>query len=416
MEGGAYRYDTQTSSMVEITPTDPLIGRTLGLRFAGASPAGDVVFMGGPDNRDPVASINLFAFDAVTGALIGSTHNTDYVNVRKSVVSNGALYLGVRGKGDGGEVLKWTGSHDKNIMQFQSVAHLDGEVNELIDHEGYLFATTSVNGRAQAGVFRSPVKGVLNPGSGPWVTVFRAGDYEPDGVTAYTYAIGALASFQGKVVFGTMHFPFVAATAHRAVYGGTGGAGLLQDNLHTQRAISVFSVDGATTTAPNVRTLYGESKLDAWVPNDPRNPKGPGRWVSTLTKSGAPLLGPSGFGNPYNTYTWNMAVHNGKLYLGTFDWSYVLGDNSGLVKLFPTGLPCGNGYGADPFRLNDTTHPGAFVDTTGQGNQLNYGIRNSVSMNGALYLGMTNPMNLATDPGPFGNKPTGGWELLKASL
>jgi hypothetical protein len=81
------------------------------------------------------------------------------------------------------------------------------------------------------------------------------------------------------------------------------------------------------------------------------------------------------------------------------------------------------GFGADLFMVRGANEPFILESNDGVGNYLNYGIRtmlptqeeppqdfcSQTSDKDVFYLGMANPMNLATDP----NKPLGGWELIK---
>jgi len=412
----AYVYDTQTGSMTRITPRDPLIQQTLGMRWGGTSPDESVVFFGGPDLNTPAQGIVIHAFDAATWTPLGSTKLTAWGNIRKSVVLNGVLYVGVQGVTSGGAVLRWVGDHD-HPFDFEVVGNFDCEVEELAIHQGRLFAGTTPNGAAggaQGGVWRSPTipAGGLTPSNaGAWTKIFQIGDYEPDAVNAVTYGVGALASFGNSLVFGTMYFPFSAAHAEIAAYAlSSSDSSTLQIEAKTRRAVTIFRIDNATST-PVVKPLYADASVQVYVPTDPTHPKAGGSWVSKPTKLGTPLFGPSGFGNTWNNYTWNMTVFNNALYIGTMDWSYIYADTLGLFPANPTTLPGGNGYGADWFKMTSATAAGTLVSVDGLGNSYNYGIRTSTIVGGLLYLGTANPMNLATKSG----KPQGGWELIVAS-
>jgi hypothetical protein len=138
-----------------------------------------------------------------------------------------------------------------------------------------------------------------------------------------------------------------------------------------------------------------------------------------------PKFGLAGFGNPFNTYTWAMANFKGKLYVGTFDWSFVLADllSSGLAGLSVEGddvtqlidqvmldLPSNSAtYGADLWVFPRTDSAATVESQYGVGNYLNYGIRTMVAAPSQLFIGTANPMNMSTDPNPG---PVGGFELL----
>jgi hypothetical protein len=129
-----------------------------------------------------------------------------------------------------------------------------------------------------------------------------------------------------------------------------------------------------------------------------------------------PLMGLSGLGNMFNNYTWDMEVHNGQLFIGTMDWSYLFDKLLAQFAVSVTGSPPARDLqlpeyvsGADLFRLASSSANHAVPeDISGVGNWSNYGVRNMVS-DDFLYLGMANPMNLMTDPKD--DLPEGGWEL-----
>jgi len=106
-----------------------------------------------------------------------------------------------------------------------------------------------------------------------------------------------------------------------------------------------------------------------------------------------------GFNNPFNAYLWTMAVHQGRLYLGTLD--------TRVFALFtsPDQLAV---YGADQLSRSDlvewllatggadmwSTDDGEFwepVTTNGFNNFYNYGIRSLISANEYLFAGTANP-------------------------
>ena len=62
-----YRYDTLTEMLVEKSPADARLARTLGLRSAGQ--LNDVILLAGPALD---VGVNVFAFQADTGAYLGS--------------------------------------------------------------------------------------------------------------------------------------------------------------------------------------------------------------------------------------------------------------------------------------------------------------------------------------------------------
>jgi hypothetical protein len=153
-----------------------------------------------------------------------------------------------------------------------------------------------------------------------------------------------------------------------------------------------------------------------------------------------PLYGLSGYNNFFNSYTWWMHVYNGELFIGTFDWSYLLfeslfdiyGNSSpgfaGLDLDFGAASIAGTDAdtipdevieaarkfeGADLLRIHNPNEPAYVVSLNGVGNFSNYGVRNMLQVGSQLYIGTANPFNLLNPPtnANYDNQ-LGGWELL----
>lgn len=412
-----YVYNLGSKTLTPKIPGDApgmqRLGTTIGIRSAGTM--GDVVFLGGPALT---GGVNLFAFHTGTGAYIGSANLPGYNNIRRWVVVNGVLYTGV-GTSSGGAVLRWNGSAATPFV-FEEVGRFDGDAAELAFHEGRLFVGTwpsflgggGIGGDMNlAGLWMSPLipgGGLTSADADSWTKVWEVDDYEPDPVTAATYGMGAMASFDGYLYWGTMHVPFVATYAHFLVYEPEGEDVLEQAIRGTWRAIAIFRGRNFGSISRSVELLYGESFLPVYLPAS--TPGEPGVWLNLPNRMGllfgAPRFGASGFGNPYNNYTWTMSVFNGQLFVGTMDWSYLIAQ---VQEAWP-GLDLGSfpegQHGADLFRFVSSKYAAVAESLNGVGNFANYGIRTVVS-DDALYLGMANPMNLLTDP------MLGGWELLR---
>ena len=127
----------------------------------------------------------------------------------------------------------------------------------------------------------------------------------------------------------------------------------------------------------------------------------------------APLFGVPGMGNPFNNYTWTMSVYDGRLWVGTMDWSYLFGE------LFPTFFPgaavpsvyggASAVRGADLWNFVSPSFPAVPESLDGICNVSSYGIRTMNADASGLLLGMANPMNLLAS----GAGPQGGWELIR---
>jgi hypothetical protein len=263
-----------------------------------------------------------------------------------------------------------------------------------------------------AGLYRSPeVRGDGLPASNaPLDEIWTADDYEPDPITARTYLGGAVGSYDGKLVWGTIHAPFVGAFMHfrqyRDEYGGTPSLlEALAAIAGTHRPTVIFSAEGVEGAEPRIRVLYGNTLLPAYLP-------GTGWRLVPNAAHQVPKFGLAGFDNPFNTYTWAMGATDRGLYVGTFDWSYLLAKGIAAILSQITGatvpaealqMPTVE-FGADLMRFDSMRRPAVSISRSGVGNFANYGIRTMVAEPDRLYLGTANPMNLL---------PQGGWELRR---
>ncbi len=428
-----YVYDIILGDLIDKTPNDNLLQQTVGIRSAGSN--NGVVFFGGPNMSYSSGGINLFAFNTETGEYLGSQTFTDYNNIRKWAVVQNVLYTAV-GADDGGRVLRWTGNVS-DPFQFEEVGVLDSSGAELAEHEGRLFVSTWPGGGeltpgsfSVAGLFMSPeipTGGLTAANALYWVKVWEASDYEPDPVTAATYGGGALASYDGYLYWGTMHVPMLSTVAHFGVYGSPEGPeDLLKSMIGTYRSISIFRGADFDGGDPEVELLYGMPALPAYSPIY--------GWSMVPNNMGEfPKYGPSGFGNPFNNYTWTMDVFDDQLFVGTMDWSYLMFGDIDLT--LPEELPfsceafapldcesVNNAYqlfvehfdptklfGADLFRFKNSYSAAVPESMSGLGNYSSYGIRTMASGD-AMFLGMANPMNLMACP--LDDSPEGGWELV----
>ncbi|MEU1607716.1 hypothetical protein [Micromonospora matsumotoense] len=448
-----YTYDLATERLTErtadITSASPadanLLHTTAGLRSAAAHQG--VVLLGGPS---VVGGVNVFAFDTRTGRYLGSTNLSAYENIRHWVVAGGVLYAGVglgANGGEAGRVLRWTGDRT-DPFAFTEVADLPTQVADLTEHQGRLYVSTwpkaivdgavaripdhvdpaaappaahstdSADTTDLASIWMSPPLAADAPGLNPadagnWTQVWSAADYEPDPVVRRAYALGGLASYGGRLHWGTMHVPLQATALHLSVYPPRSQAQLQATVQNTQRAFAVFRGQDLGGTHERIETLYGESALPAY---DPTANNGVGAWAPAPTGT-TPVYGASGFGDPFNLYAWKMAVAGGRLYIGTMDFAYISLEGEmptpGTAKSTVGAATRPPTFGADLWSFDAPGRPARAVDTGGFGNPLNQGVRTMVVDGSTLYLGMANPMNLRTDPTP--GVPKGGWELVRVS-
>jgi hypothetical protein len=438
-----FAFNHETWTLTEKTPTDPqaalLLQSTSGISSAGA--LGDVVIFGGPGIN---AGINLFAFNAQTGDYIGATSIPGYIDIKQWLVVNGVLYVGV-GTTTGGKVLKWTGNA-ANPFNFEEVGNLTENAAFLAYHEDRIFVSTwggeGIGLPNVSGIWMSPQ---INGGSlsvadvGNWQKVWSITDYDPDLVAAHTTLGGALASFDGYLIWGTMNVPATGVIGHFMTYGIPGISDYLDITaavIGTYRNTSIFRGKDFGTAGETKDVLYGMPLLPTY---------NGASWQIVPNGMGNPLFGLSGFGNIYNSFTWSMEVYNNQLFVGTMDLSYLgLDIIQTIIQLaldylkiqtpmapdlvqqvmgFFNSFDCF--FGADLWRFTSSSLPAVAEDATGVGNNTNYGVPSMVTIgdnnplnlkrstgcpNTGLILGMANPMNLLADPNSaLQNK--GGWEL-----
>ncbi|MEV6345536.1 hypothetical protein [Actinoplanes sp. NPDC051851] len=373
---------------------------TLGLRSAGN--LNGVVLFAGPSLSN---TLNVFAFDASTRQFLGSQTLALYSNARTFLVAEESLYLGVGtglGGGRGGAVLRWIGTRAAPFL-FDKVADLPTQAADLAYLDGHLYATTwsSTDATTTAqlgGVWKSPVLPIRAWQTHQWTQVFDASRYETDPLIRTTYGFGGVAAYGGYLYWGSMHVPLQATLVHQATYPQPTDDLVKLQARNTQRGLSIWRGKDLGTPNQKIELLYGESALPAYDPTT-------STWSAPAT-GWTPLYGRSGFNNVLNNYTWRMTVAGDRLFVGTMDWSYLVHD------LLPQAPPTDPAlWGSDLWVFTSTTAPAQPINTIGQGNYLNYGIRNMAPDGDDLYLGMANPMNLRADP--TDDIPEGGWELIK---
>ena len=412
---GLYMYDPATQVLQDLSaalsaPAQAQLAGTVGIRAAGASD-GVVLFAG----LSLTGGVNFFAFTD-SGDFISSSNLSDYSNIRKFKQVNGALYAGLGTStetGEGGQIVRWTGDIQTPI-QFEVVGEVDSEVAELTEHEGRVFVTTWPNAEAEAGLYMSPLIGsdnVLGPAdASQWTKVFTVSDYEPNPISASVYGLGALASFDGYLFWGTMHVPGTGIGAHEAAL----DEGIFLETesvLLAERSISIFRGRNFSTT-PEINLLYGYPAMGVLDPTT-------GSWTTEPNNlSQEPLFGGPGFNNFLNNYTWTMAVHEGRLWVGTMDVGGLLAYGTSLLT---SDLPAleqaivdvlaSTLIGADLWFFPGADSPAIPESLNGAGNPANYGFRTMETDGERLWVGTANPMNLLTGEADR-TEGKGGWELL----
>jgi len=180
--------------------------------------------------------------------------------------------------------------------------------------------------------------------------------------------------------------------------------------------------DRVNNVGPASAELIRINADDSWdlIVGDPRStPDGRREPLSVLR---------AGFGNLFNGYFWTLGVHDGWIYLGTYDWTIMLRwtrRNSlppRAKRLFelmsPENLIEFDG-GGDLWRSHDGENwiP---VCRRGLGNPYNFGIRNLVSTELGLFVGMANVFGPRVavrrgDRWAYSDNPNGGLEVWLGS-
>lgn len=197
---------------------------------------------------------------------------------------------------------------------------------------------------------------------------------------------------------------------------------VFKDALYVGSGIQHGGIDLANKVGPagaELIRIHPDGHWDLIVGAERSTPDGHKRPLSGF--------GP-GFDSLFAGYFWRMAVHDGWLYLGTFDWSLMLrySDRNKWPQLFRAAIDhvgleesIGNFAGARLYRSHDGENwlP---VTLNGFDNYYNYGIRGIVSTPLGLAVGTVNPFapSVATcsqDVWRYEANPNGGLEMWLGS-
>jgi len=399
-----------------------LLKGTFGLRSAGYY--NGVVFFGGiysnQSTTPATADVIMFAFNASTMQYLGhylfdgsDAAHPWYNDMRQWHVINNNLFAGVGQRVSGannGVLLRWTGSLAAPFS-FVDVGETVGEIAYFTGHsDGHIYATTwGAGGNAYGmNLYMSPLlhgaTGLDATDAANWTAVWNLDQYEVE--PSALQVGGAIASYGGYLYFGTMQMPGTSSLYFANHYP-TSTLSATTVALDTLRPITIFRTLGYDPTAqptPSMELLYGSTTLNQYNPATDTFTAVPNGMGATAT------YGAAGFGNMFNNYTWSMAVFQNQLYVGTMDFSYLLGTSPTLSLPAAIQTLAATFYGADLWTFPNTTSAATYVNLNGMGNDTSYGIRNmltdSTGLN--LWLGMANPMNLRSD---MSNNP-GGWKLI----
>lgn len=214
-----------------------------------------------------------------------------------------------------------------------------------------------------------------------------------------------LSVYHNKIYWGTMTIGSVYTAAYNLANPALEMTPGIRDNISRalySRAAHVFRVDASKPSKPKVELLFGSEYFPVLDPKD-------GSLSYAANKLGLkPMMGDAGFGFGTVNYTWESAVFDDKLFIGTMDYSGGLVDylankrfdgdyqiNANLRVAKEQGFISGG----DMFVFeNDTDHP-RVLTRDGLGNPDVNGFRNFINLNGSLYVGTSSKSNIGPKAG-----------------
>jgi len=291
------------------------------------------------------------------------------------------------------------GLGNPNVSTFRSLVAFDDHLFVAPAGEG-----TTWNVTRAATILRSP-----DPAHGEWTQACVAGFGDPTNAGIFELAV-----FDGHLYAGT----FNHSLGHQIwKTPATGPApcrwtkvlerGAFRGSLN-EMAMSMCPFDGALYVGTGVQNggydrtyrigpaagelirIYPDDSWDLVMGSARETPHGAKPPISGM--------GP-GFDNFFNGYIWRMVVHDGWLYVGTFDWSVFL-PYAQRRRMLPWLQRHVDKYGADciakqqgGFDLWRTRDARTWSPVTlnGLGNAYNYGVRTLVSSRSGLFVGTANP-------------------------
>ena len=192
-------------------------------------------------------------------------------------------------------------------------------------------------------------------------------------------------------------------------------------HLYIGTGIQGGGIDRANNVGPAAAELIRLHEDMSWdlIVGEPRD---------TPVGRKEPLSGRmTGFDNFFNGYFWRMCVHDGWLYMGTFEWSSVLGYvkhsrwpgafSNMLAYVTPKAL-FENQSGFDLYRSFDGEN-WVPVTVNGMGNPYNMGLRVLESTPYGMFIGTANPWGpriMPLDSDHYVFNPRGGCEVFRGSV
>ena len=305
------------------------------------------------------------------------------------------------------------GLGNPQVSSFRAMADFDGHLFVPPAGEGI-----TLNSNSASVVMRSP-----DPAAGSWSPACEPGFGDPTNTGIFEMAVfgdhlyaGTFNASRGYQVWktpatGDRPCQWVKVLDRGAHRGPSNEIAMsmcvFRDALYIGSAVQNGGYDRVNRVGPAASELVRLRADDSWelLIGEPRHtPDGEKEPLSGI--------GP-GFDNIFAGYFWRMAVHDGWLYLSTFDWSVFLhyaGRPSPaaqrLVDEYGLDQVVGRAGGFELWRTQDGT---TWIPVTldGFGNPYNYGARTLVSSPHGLVLGTANPFAPET---PM--RSAAGWEYV----
>lgn len=344
-----------------------------------------------------------------------------------------ALYVATaasNSRGRGAHVLRITRNGEVTPVGTPGLG--DGNVSTmrtLVAVDDLLFTSPAGSGRAWNAADSPAVYVTDDPLRKEWRAVSEPGFGNPDNDALYT-----MAHFEDRLYVGTLNptrgyevwrgRPDLRGTLWERVVDGGAGRGALNEAAMTMCVFGGCLYLGSGISNGGFDRTYGVGPAAGEIIRIHPD----GRWelvVGTPRRTDQGAVAPTsgygpGFDNPCAGYIWSMAVHDGHLYVGTFD-STVFGlwaDPKSQERWNVRGIVEGRvaeRAGAELWRTRDGDEWEP-VTTQGFGNVYNYGIRTLASTPHGLYAGTANPFGPQVavrfaDGWRFTPNPRGGAEV-----
>lgn len=440
-------FDSKTKKLTVFQSKDPAFAAAMDnlVAIRSASTVGDIIFVGGLIGGDAAAAsgsmdsddsyffkgIRIIAINAVTKKFLGAVTIGDLNESRKMSVieqpdGSHGLYLGASSRSGKSYLLRWTGSATNpfpaakgdGYAGFEKVADnsgagLIGEIQSLKDDAGQTRLVMSswsswpsvnksgglyLSSPMPAGGFHSGAKGALEP-------LLILDQFDPDPLLGPTWGGGMLSVYRNKIYWGTMTIGSVYAGAYNAANPALSMTPAIRDNIARTlyaRAAHVFRVDAGNPAKPKIEMLFGSEYYPVVDPAD-------GSLSYQPNKLGLkPLMGDAGFGFGTVNYSWESAVYDDKLFIGTMDYSGGLVDYLANKKIpgdhqinanLRIAKEQGFIAGGDMLVFENDTDQPRVITRDGLGNHDVNGFRNFVTLNGALYVGTSSEANMGPTAG-----------------